>query len=136
MSEEDELEIKVEDNKNKDILYSVKVTNRIFIGIMNLTECVQVICTRADQIDGGGKIFIAANSGGSSYELATQEIIQGKCPLSIIRSRGIIGNTEYVEKWSVNELEKSEALIDKIESVFDRSDKYNIKKKLIELRDN
>lgn len=131
MSEEDEnIDIRLEDNKINSVVFTEKIKNRIFSSVLNLTECVQVICIRADQIDTGAKIFVASRGGGSSYEIAIREIIEGKCPLAIIRSRGTRAGIEYVEKWSVNELEKSEQLLDKIETIFDRSEKYNIKNKL------
>ncbi len=135
MSEEDEeIDIKFEDVKNEDVIYTERISDRIFTNVISLLECVQVICTRADQINKGAKIYTTVVNT-QSHEIAIKEILEGKCPLSIIRPRGKIGNIEYVEVWSVNELEKPEKLLDKIQNVFNRSKKYNTKQFLEELTD-
>lgn len=136
MSEEDEdVEVKLEDVKPSEVVYVKKIygDQRIYCDTITLTECVQVICTRADQIKNGGIIYVTV-ANAHAHEVAIKEIIEGKCPLSILRFRGRVGDTEHVEVWEVNELKKSEKLVDKIQTVFDRSEKYNIKSILNKLR--
>lgn len=127
--EEEEIDINIEQKKNEEIIYTERISDRIYCNVITLTECVQVVCTRTDQINEGAKVFTVVNSP-DSHEIAIKEIIEGKCPLSIIRPRGRIGNTEYVEVWAVNELEKPEKLLDKIQNIFNRSKKYNTREQI------
>ena len=137
MSEEDDdeiVDININETKAEEVFLVVKVENRIYCNTLSLTECVSVICDRADQINKRAKIFTNVNDC-DAHDIAIKEIIEGKCPLSIKRLRGRKDGKEYIEEWSVNELEKSEKLIDKIQTVFDRSEKYNIRNRLMQLKD-
>ena len=130
MSEEGDFEI-VETKENAPIVNVQKIrgSERIYADTISLTEFVQVVFTRADQISSGAKIYVESQTA-FAHELAIKEIIQGQCPLSIIRHRGNVNGIDYVEVWDVNELKISMKCISDAESIFDKGGKMDIVKKI------
>ncbi len=125
----DEDKFESENLENKKILTQEKVKDRIFPSVLCLTEFVQVVCTRAEQIQRGAKIYIN-NPSYQPHEIAIQEIIEGCCPLVIYRKRGEKDGKEYVEEWEVNELEITQKCISHIETLLDKNNQINIVEKL------
>ncbi len=126
-SEEDSGEIGdfEETCEERKILQQVFVTDRIFPNFISLSEFVQVVCTRAEQIQRGGRIYTTAISP-HAHEIAIQEIIEKVCPLSIYRKRGEDASAEYIEVWAVNELDITQKCISKTETILDKNKTINI----------
>ncbi len=105
MSEEENEFISNDTESRQEVINVVRLygSERIYLDTISLTEFVQVVFTRADQISNGAKIYIEKETA-FAQDIAIKEIVQGRCPLAIVRSRGTIDGVEYVEIWNVNEL--------------------------------
>jgi DNA-directed RNA polymerase subunit K/omega len=76
-----------------------RTSNRI-----SLFEFVNVVGTRAQQIEGGDEFYIPIGTHTSSMEIAEAEVRAGKCPFIVERKLATQGYVQYVEHFSVNEM--------------------------------
>jgi DNA-directed RNA polymerase I, II, and III subunit RPABC2 len=73
---------------------------RVTSEVMSKFELCEVISIRAKQIENGQKVFTEIGALTDPLEIAKKEVLDRRCPLSIIRMlTDTIG-----EKWHVNEL--------------------------------
>lgn len=101
--EEEEIEdVTFDEKEDNKVIYQVVVEDRIFSNYISLLEFTQIVCYRVDMIKKGSQIYIEGET--DTLAIAIKEVLQGRCPLSLIRERGIVGDTRYVEHWEVNEL--------------------------------
>lgn len=99
---------------------------RITTNLLRKNEFVQVVMTRADQINKNNKTY-NERKAIDSITIAIIEIIEKKCPLSIIRN---ITDTE-VDIWDINEMALTPNCINDI-NYFLSTEEPNLKKKLSE----
>jgi DNA-directed RNA polymerase subunit K/omega len=136
MSEEDSEEydeeiVETSKENEKKILTQILVQDRIYANFLSLSEFVQVVCTRTEQIERGAQIYTTPSI--QPHEIAIKEIIEKSCPLTIHRKRGEDSQYEYIEAWEVNELDVTQKCISQVETVLDKNGKINIVEKLNEL---
>jgi DNA-directed RNA polymerase I, II, and III subunit RPABC2 len=82
----------------------VNPENRITSEVMTKFEYCQVIGIRAKQLEDYDNPFTDVGDISDPIEMAKKEIMDKKCPLSIIRVRTTNGTTTIAEKWQVNEM--------------------------------
>jgi DNA-directed RNA polymerase subunit K/omega len=138
MSEEDSEEYEEEiletaNDNEKKILNQVLIQDRIFPDFISLSEFVQVVCTRTEQIERGAQIYTTPSI--QPHEIAIKEIIEKVCPLTIIRKRGEDAHNEYVEAWPVNSLNVTQKCISQAEITLDKKNKINTVKNINKLFD-
>ncbi len=75
-------------------------TNRITKEYMSKFEYAEVLSIRSKQIENGGDAFTDVSNLSDPIEIAKKEILDKKCPISILRHL----TDDIVEKWDVNEL--------------------------------
>ena len=74
--------------------------DRITSEVMTRFELCEVISIRAKQLETGRKIFTEVGNITDPIEIAKKEILDKKCPLSIVRML----TDKVAEKWHVNEM--------------------------------
>ena len=129
--ENEEIDINVDKQKINNIVSVKRIygDDRITSNSITLFELVNVVNSRSDQINNGAELFIPFEIN-TSRNLAIKEILEGKCPIKIIRSRGVINNIEYIEEWSVNELEIPKKCISSLEISLNGKRDINIREKI------
>lgn len=100
--EEEEVAFEKGDQQSA-IIKQVIIKDRITPNVLSLVEMIKILCVRTDDINGGAMPYIDTVET-NSWKIAMLELSQGRCPLSVIRSLGTIGNEEFIEIWNVNEL--------------------------------
>lgn len=78
---------------------------RTMRNILTRAEYTRVLSVRSTHIENSAKVFVDTTGLTTSIDIARKEIIEKKCPLSILRliCNDENGNCIY-EKWHVNEL--------------------------------
>ncbi len=118
---ESDEDIKNEGNEsNHKIINQIIIKDRVTPNILSVVELIKVLCVRTDDINNGAMPYITTNET-SSWLIALHEIMEGKCPLTVIRSLGVIGCNDYVEIWKVNELIITPKCIANITDVIERN---------------
>ena len=74
--------------------------DRITSEVLTRFELCEVISIRAKQLETGRKIFTDVGNITDPLEIAKKEILDKKCPLSIVRML----TDKVAEKWHVNEM--------------------------------
>jgi len=74
--------------------------DRITSEVMTRFELCEVMSIRAKQLETGRKIFTDVGHITDPLEIAKKEILDKKCPLSIVRML----TDKVAEKWHVNEM--------------------------------
>ncbi len=74
--------------------------DRITSEVLSRFELCEVISIRAKQLETGRKIFTEVGNITDPLEIAKKEILDKKCPLSIVRML----TDKVAEKWHVNEM--------------------------------
>jgi DNA-directed RNA polymerase I, II, and III subunit RPABC2 len=88
---------------SREIIYKLP-EDRVTSEIMTKFEYCEAISIRAKQIEDGGQVFTEIGELTDPIEIAKKEILDKRCPLSIIRH--ITPN--IAEEWHINEMETSE----------------------------
>lgn len=117
MEEEEEVAVPVSVDIPES-LTTVPIQNRRTINYFSLFEFVQILCTRAEQINKGSTVFVTPKYT-DSIKIALQEILEGRSPLSIKRELYEEDDKLYVEIYSANELEIPSKCITSIQDLFE-----------------
>lgn len=91
------------DERPTTIKHVVIVKQRILSRVMSDYEMSSLLSIRASQIAASGVAFVTSTAD-DAIAIAREELYARKCPLIVRRSRGIIGDTQYVEDWNPNEM--------------------------------
>jgi DNA-directed RNA polymerase subunit K/omega len=78
--------------------------DRITSEIMTKFEFAEIKSISAKQIEDGRQPFTEIGDMSDPIEIATKEIYDKQCPLSIVRARTSDGITTIAELWQVNEM--------------------------------
>jgi len=124
MEEEEEIEeINFEDTDVPEFIKQRIDSEKIYTNYLTQTEFISIIGRRADMIHKGSPIFIDTKET-DTYKIAILELIRGKCPLSIEKSRGIYNGEEIIEIHDVNEMILSKKCISTIQDCVDLKDNF------------
>lgn len=115
--EEEEVEVEFKNEESYNVIFQRK-EDPITVNILSLNEMIKVLCTRADEIEDGAVAYIQT-SETNAWKIAMKELVQGMNPLTVIRSRGFIGNVEIIEEWKVNDLIIPPKCISNISDIID-----------------
>jgi DNA-directed RNA polymerase subunit K/omega len=77
---------------------------RFMSEILTKFELCELISIRAKQLEDGGQSFTDIGDLSDPIEMARKEILDKKCPLSIVRARTTDSDTTIAELWHANEM--------------------------------
>jgi DNA-directed RNA polymerase subunit K/omega len=127
--DEEQEEIDFENNEQDIEIKRQRITaNLIYPGYLTLNEMIAIILRRADTIAMGAPIYIDT-AETDTHKIALLELVAGKCPLAIEKSRGIRGVEEIIEIHNANDLIFTKKCISAI------SDIINLKSNLISVKE-
>lgn len=97
-----------EKNELQNVMRVIVVApdERVTSNRINKHECVRVLQIRAKHIEDGRKIFLPNGYGNLSnaLDIAEKELLDGYCPLTVVRKVFQTDKEVYVEHWPVREL--------------------------------
>jgi DNA-directed RNA polymerase subunit K/omega len=129
IEEEEEEIINFEPNEQEKEINRQRIAqDLLFPGYLTQNELVMVVARRVGLIEAGGPIYIET-AETDTCKIALLEIVQGKCPLSIRKSRGTVDGVNIIEIHAVNDMILTKKCISVI------SDLINLKDKSFDLKE-
>ena len=127
-NEELEEELILNDEKTSEVNEQQIVADNIFTNHLTQTEMIMLINRRVDIIKSGSPVYIVSTET-NAHKLAILELIQGKCPLAIEKSRGFKNGKELIEICDVNQMIITKKCFSSISSII------NLKDTCLDLKD-
>lgn len=131
--ENDEIDVEeeitmIDTDQMGDIKRQRIVVDKLTPNYLSQTEMISVVTRRADMLRREAPPYVITSETDPS-KIALIELVQGRIPMSIERSRGFREGIEYIEIFDVNEMIITKKCFSSISSII------NIKDKSINLKD-
>ena len=78
----------------------IRGDDRVLSAKLSIFDIAAILSARISEINSGSPVYIVDDKKFNPKQLAIEEIIQGKCPLSLERHV----NANIFEEWDVNEM--------------------------------